>query len=88
MALDLFVASIAAELHGLAATTETLAATLCADEEVAVRCLALLQQFDLLAQSQAELANLLLRLRDGADRDTALAAIRLSGMADRLKRAA
>lgn len=88
MALDRFAGGIAAELRGLAAETENLAATLCADPEVAMRCLSLLQKFDYLAQCQVELADLLLRLSAGAEGPAAVRAVRLSGMAERLAQAA
>lgn len=84
MALEALAPRIAAELRAMAAATEALAATICADEEVALRCLSLLQQFDLLAQSQAELAELLLRLGAGSDGEAALKAVRLAGLAERL----
>lgn len=86
MAFDTFAPRIAAELRAMAIATEALAATLCADEEVALRCLGLLQQFDLLAQSQSELADLLLRLGDGHDAEAALKAVRLACLAERLAR--
>jgi hypothetical protein len=88
MALDRFAGAIAAELRGLAAETENLAAILCSDPELAAHCLGLLQKFDYLAQSQAELADLLLRLGGGADGDDAVRGVRLSALADRLKQAA
>lgn len=80
------VPAIAAELRALAAATEELAATLCSDEHLAARCVPLLQQFDLLAQTQAELADLLVRL--GGDEREALGAVRLSALAERLAKAA
>lgn len=88
MALDQLAPRIAAELRTMAAATETLAADLCSDEEMAIKCLALLQRFDLLAQQQAELADLLHRLADGLDGEAALRQVRLAGLADRLTRAA
>ncbi len=88
MALDRFAGGIAAELRGLAAETENLAATLCSDPDVAARCLGLLQKFDYLAQSQVELADLLVRLSAGNDRDTSIRCIRLSALAERLAQAA
>ncbi|WP_426265875.1 hypothetical protein [Sphingomonas sp. LHG3443-2] len=88
MALDRLAHGIAAELRDLAAATEGLAAALCADPDIAGRCLGLLQQFDLIAQSQCELADLLLRLNAGTERDEALQAMRLAGMAERLAQAA
>jgi hypothetical protein len=84
MALDILAPRIAAELRSMALATEALAATLCADEEMALKCLGLLQQFDHLAQSQAELAELLLRLGTGSDGETALKAVRLACLAERL----
>ncbi len=88
MSLDRLADGIAAELRDLAAATEGLAAALCADPDVAARCLGLLQQFDLIAQSQSELANLLLRLSAGTESGAALQAVRLAGMAERLAQAA
>lgn len=79
---------IAAELEGMAAATEQLAEALCSDDEVAQRCLPLLQQFDLLAQQQLELAGLIGRLGEGAGAEEAVRAIRLAALADRLGRAA
>ena len=84
MPLQRFAPRIAAELRHMAAATEALAAELCADEEVALKCLELLQQFDQLAQGQAELADLLLRLGSGTDDESALRAVRLAGLAERL----
>lgn len=86
MTLAALAPAIAAELRALAAATEELAATLCSDEQLAARCLPLLQQFDLLAQTQAELADLLVRL--GGDASEALGAVRLAALAERLGKAA
>ena len=79
---------IASELRAMAAATEDLAAALCEDEQVAMRCLPLLQRFDLLAQQQAELAALIVRLAQGGCAREALDGVRLSALADRLGRAA
>ena len=88
MTLAALAPAIAAELRAMASATEALAAAICADEQVALKCLPLLQQFDLLAQTQAELAELLLRLGTGPDGAGALQAVRLAALAERLSRAA
>jgi len=79
---------IAAELRAMSESTEALAAAFCADPELAVRCLPLLQRFDLLAQQQAELAALLVRLGEGAMPGQAVAGVRLAALAERLGKAA
>ena len=79
---------IAGELGAMAQTTERLAEALCGDEEMARRCLPLLQHFDLLAQQQAELSALLARLGAGCEPAEAVGEIRLSALAERLGRAA
>lgn len=81
-------AEIAAELAAMAGKTEQLAAALCEDEQVALRCLPLLQQFDLLSQQQAELARLIRELGEGQEAEQALRAVRLAALAHRLGRAA
>jgi len=88
MAFSTIAASIAAELQAMARTTESLGETLCSDPDVAQRCLPLLQQFDLLAQQQAELARLIAQLGQGSDAQQALGSMRLEALADRLGRAA
>ena len=88
MAPDLIIDRIAHELRAMASATEELAAALCEDEQVAMRCLPLLQRFDLLAQQQAELAALIVRLAQGGCAQQALDGVRLAALAARLGRAA
>lgn len=87
MSLAPLAAAIAAELDAMSGATEELAEALCSDEQVAQRCLPLLQQFDLLAQQQRELSILIARLGAGSEAGQALQGVRLGALADRLGRA-
>lgn len=87
MGLQQLAPGIASELRAMAEATERLAVVLCEDERFVLNYLPLLQQFDLLAQQQAQLAALLLRLGEGMGGDQALAAVKLSSLADRIRRA-
>lgn len=84
---QLLCGAVAAELRGVARLIESLAELLVADEQLALRHLDRLQGFDLAAQSAAQSAEVLEHLARGGCPETAVEAVRLEQVQDRLRSA-
>lgn len=76
--------ALAAELREVRDGLDVMAATLVADELVALRHIGDLQNFDLLAQRIAETADLLDRVAGGIAGENAVAEVRLERLQQRL----